>query len=392
MPRCGMLEIDETAYQYRGLEEAMAKVGACQLDVTCYPAWADTAKAVGGIGTIGATGTLWCTGTLLNDEVTTTEEPYFLTANHCISTVSKADSIEVYWLYASTSCNGTVPSPSSVPRTTGGADYLAGSPAQSGTDVTFLRLRETVPSGLTMAGYTTAAAAVGTAVTGIHHPSGSYKRISFGDISDNGSPGQGGVRLEPIERFHEVLWNDGVTEPGSSGSALFDSSSQLVVGQLYGGYAACTATDEPDYYGRFDVSYPLLASWLAGTGGSEFTLTINVQGDGYVRLEETGLVVTSDSFQIGSGIQLELEAVATGEEPFSGWQVEGVDELQTFNPALVTMTQDMSITAVFGSKASLGCGVDTSSPGWGRVAEFGIMLLLFGWISWRCRRQAPARK
>ncbi|MCP4641045.1 MAG: hypothetical protein GY851_11455, partial [bacterium] len=67
----------------------------------------------------------------------------------------------------------------------------------------------------------------------------------------------------PRERYHQALWNDGTTEGGSSGSPLMIEATQQVVGQLWGGLASCTATGSPDYYGRFDVSYPLMESWLA---------------------------------------------------------------------------------------------------------------------------------
>ena len=40
-----------------------------------------------------------CSGGLLNDTDTTTQIPYFLTANHCISRSSEASSLEVYFQF-----------------------------------------------------------------------------------------------------------------------------------------------------------------------------------------------------------------------------------------------------------------------------------------------------
>ena len=158
---------------------------------------------------------------------------------------------------------------STVPHTTGGADFLAGANNSKGTDFAFLRLNNAPPDGLTRAGYSTDPAAVATAVAAIHHPQGEVKRISFGTITDTGSPRNGGTRLKPIARFHEVHWQEGTTEPGSSGCPLFTVDNPLIVGQLYGGYAGCSATTEPDYFGRFDVTYPLIEKWLSPSSSTE---------------------------------------------------------------------------------------------------------------------------
>lgn len=52
-------------------------------------------------------------------------------------------------------------------------------------------------------------------------------------------------------------WEIGVTEPGSSGSPLFDQEGRII-GQLFGGGAACAGTNDNgafDYYGRVGVSW-----------------------------------------------------------------------------------------------------------------------------------------
>jgi hypothetical protein len=52
-----------------------------------------------------------------------------------------------------------------------------------------------------------------------------------------------------------MIWtlNQGVTEGGSSGSALFTSSGRQLIGQLYGGYSSCANPTGADIYGRFDL-------------------------------------------------------------------------------------------------------------------------------------------
>ena len=77
----------------------------CEVDASCY---GDTEKnAVGRIMFNNNGRTYVCTGTLLNN-VAQDRTPYFLTANHCVSTQAVAQTVEVYWFYQTTSCNSGV--------------------------------------------------------------------------------------------------------------------------------------------------------------------------------------------------------------------------------------------------------------------------------------------
>ncbi len=251
------LRLGESAYQYRDLAPALAAAaGACNLDVTCYEDWRNAALGVGGLGLVGRDGQLFCTGSLIADDNPQDGIDHLLGADHCLGGRNSPGSLEVYWLYQSDSCDGAVPNPRSVPRTTGGADRLVSSPASNGTDVALMRLRQPAPAGIVALGFSTTAASVGEPVACIHHPSGDFKRIAFGSITDRGQ------RLKPITRYHETTWVDSTTEPGSSGSPLFRSDTQQIIGQLYGGRASCFRINEPDYYGRFDQSWPLLQPFL----------------------------------------------------------------------------------------------------------------------------------
>ena len=77
-------------------------------------------------------------------------------------------------------------------------------------------------------------------------------------------------------------WEDGVTEPGSSGSPLFDQNHRIV-GQLYGGLAACSGNVNNglyDNYGRFDVSWDLgLSEYLDPSNSG--TLVLDGYPSGY---------------------------------------------------------------------------------------------------------------
>lgn len=117
-----------------------------------------------------------------------------------------------------------------------------------------------------LAGWTTAPVDYGSEVVGIHHPQGDLKKISFGtaqgfwDCTSGDRffcyPGDGG--------YIAIGWYSGVTEPGSSGSALFDDQG-YVIGTFRGGASSCQEPYLLDCYGRFDRTYPLVKQWLGET-------------------------------------------------------------------------------------------------------------------------------
>ena len=262
------LRIPRIAHIYKSAFAAAIEkqAGACNLDVSCYPSWADTALGVGGLGTIGLDGVLWCTCSLLAGTDTCTRVPFVLTANHCVRDQAEASTLEFYWRYQRTGCAGWAPDPEDVPRTTGGADYLAGASGTGyeggGNDFTLLRMRNAPPTDLTQLGWSTTVPALGTEITCVHHPRRDYKRISFGTLTDNEN--------DHPSLYHQVTWHDGTTEPGSSGSPLMLAATQQIVGQLWGGSASCLLPDDPDYFGRFDVTYPVVAALLAAPAAIGF--------------------------------------------------------------------------------------------------------------------------
>jgi lysyl endopeptidase len=239
--------LDPVAKVAPGLAKGIA--GSCHNDVSCYPAWADVAKAVAGIGVIDGD-SLFCTGQLLNAQ-NNDKTPYWLTANHCLSTSSEANSAEIYWLFQTPSCGAAAPSLSSVPSSKG-ATLLS---TNASSDYTLLMIEGTLPSGLFWAGWTSSNVADGTDSTAVHHPSGDFKRISFGDKASN--PTCGGAN------HVRVNWTDGPTEPGSSGSGIFRNDTQQLYGQLHCGPSAC-GNETNDSYGAFSATYPNISNYLAG--------------------------------------------------------------------------------------------------------------------------------
>ncbi len=254
--------VKQYAYIYKDPLEELAKLGTCYEDVMCYEPWSTLSKGVVGIVRISSPSIIYCTGSLLNDGNDEQISQLILTAYHCVNSQSSAGDLEFVWMYQSESCKGVVPDITTVPRTTGGAEFLVGSATDTGTDMSFLRMKNTPPPNVLELGFTNGTVSVGTDIVAIHHPGRSYKRISFGKTTDTGSPSSGGQNLRPLDRYFEVIYALSSTESGSSGCPLFRADTQQIIGQLWGGNASCLYMNEPDYYGRFDVSYPLIEPYL----------------------------------------------------------------------------------------------------------------------------------
>lgn len=254
--------IDQYAYLYNDPIEELEKLGNCYEDVMCYEPWKTLSRGVVGIVRVATPSVIFCTGSLLNDGNNEQISQLILTAFHCVGSQSSAETLEFIWMYQTVDCKGTVPSITSVPKTTGGADFLIGSDTSNGTDMALLRMKNTPPDNVLELGFTNEIVPLNISVVVIHHPGRSYKRISFGNKTNTGSPSNNGDNLRPLNRYHEVIYSLSSTEGGSSGSPLLREDTQQIIGQLWGGEALCNKMNEPDYYGRFDVSYPLIEPYI----------------------------------------------------------------------------------------------------------------------------------
>lgn len=242
------------------------KSGSCEVDAICYPAWSDVANATARMTFVDSGYSYLCTGTLLNDQAGSST-PYFLSANHCISSQTVASSVETHWFYRAVSCGGSTTNPS-YRVVAGGAELLY---ASASTDAAFLRLNGYPPAGAVFSGWASAPD-VSTQTTALHYPGSQYEKISFGSVQGFENCvdlGEAGFSCSSSNKasanFIAVGWNTGTTEGGSSGSGLFvnNNGSHLLVGQLYGGSATCGGYGT-DKYGRFDVAFSAaLKNWLS---------------------------------------------------------------------------------------------------------------------------------
>jgi hypothetical protein len=273
------IEISQVVQGYRSLlsraEALMTKSssegpfgnsGACNINVNC-PEGADWQVEKKAVALIVNGGFAACTGSLINNTAND-GTPYFLTANHCLG---NPNTWTYYFNHESSTCSGnTGPTNASI---SGGTLLVA----DGGADVALIELSSEPLAAwdVEFAGWDASGATPENA-TGIHHPSGDVKKICFEENSPYTSS-TGGAQVWWID-----AWEAGVTEPGSSGSPLFDQNHRII-GQLYGGAAACSGSVNNgayDFYGRFNVSWGLgVSDYLdpQNTG----TLTLDGYPSGY---------------------------------------------------------------------------------------------------------------
>ncbi len=254
-----------TPVSARAATEAVTpRVGTCQLDAQCEAGWSQEANAVARVTFQSGGTTFTCTGTLMAN-ANRTGTPYFLTANHCVGNQAEANTVVTYWFYRSTACNsGAGATPVQV---SGGATLLHTS---GDSDASFMRLNQNPPVGAWYAGSLVGQPAARVGVGTLHHPDGSWLRFSEGTISSYAfCVGTScGASTDDSGNYLKVNWSRGVTEGGSSGSALFATvgSTHYVVGHLFAGNSSCSEPTRADYYGRFDRAYPSLKQWLWPNG------------------------------------------------------------------------------------------------------------------------------
>jgi len=251
-------------------DQTMA-ASSCELDVSCYSPWSGIASGVGMYMFETGGASYLCSGSLVNN-TNKDGKPYFLTANHCVSNAAAAQTVEVFWKYQTSTCNGTPPSLSSSP-TTLGATYLASAPIANGDYSLMLLSQLPASANLTFYGWNASATAlaVGGSAVGIHHPGGDYTRIMFG-TRDADAAVEVGSDLAPANMFYQIQATAGVIEPGSSGSPLF-TPDELIVGTLtYGPIgSACSINPFVAGYGRFAVAYPAFSQYLAPVAAAAVT-------------------------------------------------------------------------------------------------------------------------
>jgi len=287
------LELRQVGFGYRafGVAPKACKSGSCNMDVACLGAddpWQENRRAV---GAMSSGGSRFCTGSLLNN-TRKNRRMLFATATHCEITAANAASLVVVWNFDAPQCRAPGSASSGSNAVVGptnqfqsGAIFLgqtnnpfvdppAAFPAGSRSDFTLVELDDPANPAhrLFWAGWNRGAAAAQCSASqlcaSIHHPDGDEKRITY---SRTPLAAAGIYNATGVHWF--VQWDSnpprlpnipagapnpppGVTEPGSSGSPLYNAQRQLV-GVLSGGASFCTAGvgDLNDEYGMLNHAW-----------------------------------------------------------------------------------------------------------------------------------------
>ena len=233
---------DAKAYAFKSFGNA----GSCEVNVNC-PVGAGWQTQKRSVVCLVSGGSEFCTGAVVNNTANN-GIPYVLSANHC----GPADGTWVFrFNWESATCTNPATNPAS--QSLNGATQRA---ANAGSDFLLCQINSAIPANYNVyyAGWNRNNVALDSSVC-IHHPSGDIKKISFANTPYISATYSG------AQCWQTGLWSgSGVTEPGSSGSPLFDPNKRIV-GQLYGGPSSCTSStaNRYDYYGKFSTS------WATGT-------------------------------------------------------------------------------------------------------------------------------
>ncbi|VAW34554.1 hypothetical protein MNBD_GAMMA01-331, partial [hydrothermal vent metagenome] len=226
---------------------------SCNNDVVCPEgnAWSNEIRSVAAY-TLNGIDT--CTGTMVMDAANSFT-PYFLTADHCGITAGNAATMVTIWNYESANC-GDLSGGVRI-DTVSGAIFRA---TRSDVDVSLVELSSIPPDAFDV--YWSGWDGSGTTPTGsvgIHHPRVREKSISFNTDALTTIDSCIGTGIDSHWRVDN--WEDGTTEPGSSGSGLWDPATNMLVGFLSGGTASCSSITM-DCYGKVSEA------WDDGSGAA----------------------------------------------------------------------------------------------------------------------------
>jgi hypothetical protein len=258
----GTLHIAKATHGYRNADtfnqaKGLNDSGNCNLDVDCsigedWEELKEHNKRSAGILLSGGSG--FCSGALINN-TQNDGTPYFLTADHCFSNPASW-AFRFGWISPNTVC-ATTENSSNGPTnmTISGATLRA---RDAGSDFALVEINSSIPEDWdrVFAGWDKSDNFPEFQI-GIHHPSGDVMKVCRDDNPATKEVNGGAQTWEIVGGGLYGGWEIGVTEPGSSGSPLFDQEGRII-GQLYGGGAACAGTNDNgafDYYGRVGVSW-----------------------------------------------------------------------------------------------------------------------------------------
>ncbi len=281
------LELGHVVHGFRRLplaDRSLRSFGlaaSCHLDAACtlpsnHP---NQRRSVGVILSSGGAG---CTGAMINNTAQD-GRPLFLTADHCFD--GAEGTYAVLFNYDLSACSGGNQGPTT--QGLSGATLLARTRTSGGqgtpfeTDFMLFELGQRPPPSYNVfyAGWNRTTSVSGLSSTyGFSHPCGDVKKFSYsstllrltGLVSGTGDEIAGNA-------YFAVDWDGSTaTEPGSSGSPLFDGSGRII-GQLFGGNSycagpsACRVDGRTDYIAGPDWYGVIGQSWNGPSGSTAST-------------------------------------------------------------------------------------------------------------------------
>lgn len=262
--------------------------GDCHIDVVCPegdPWRAQIRSVVCYMYTIG-TNRFMCSGALINN-VRMDKTPYVLTAQHCGG--GDLSSYRFYFQYQTDSCGGTS---GNHKRVANGAVICAADTVSTSSDFMLLKitghLGQSYRDSIFFAGWDASGNESPGAGAAIHHPGGDFKKISIPEeVKSTAFP----INLQyASNKFWRASWyplpdNKGASEPGSSGSPLFNADG-LIIGNLSSGMSSCENPTLPDVYGKIAYAWtndnnPLNSKKLKPWLDPDNTGTLILQGMNY---------------------------------------------------------------------------------------------------------------
>jgi PKD repeat protein len=266
----GVLVVGSVSQAYREISYSTATATTARIGINCTLGadWQDQKRAVCRMIFQDTDGSYYCTGFFVNN-TSNDGTPYFMTANHCINSILNASTLVIYFNYENSTCSS---SDASLLQTLSGSSIVA---AHQYSDFSLVLMDDAPPESYKafFLGWNSLDS-YSSSGTCIHHPSGTPKCISV----DNSAPVNYAGRINWDNSYvsnaythWQVIFDQGSTEGGSSGSPLMDSNTR-VIGQLHGG------GDTDSYYGKFSLSWNhfsttayQLKNWLdpSNTGKTE---------------------------------------------------------------------------------------------------------------------------
>ena len=324
----------------------------CLIDATCIgPATFDyidnARKAVAQLQFITAGSGFVCSGSLIVGGTTASPAVYLLTANHCFSDQGTASSLEAFWDYRSSFCNGPAPAFSSLPRSSGAV--IRASSASS--DFTLLSLNN-LPPGRGALGWDADFSRAQSST--LHHLSFPLPETVSDPLpiqySDSVFTTSNQCTILPRPQFVYSAMGLGGTTPGSSGSPAIIAGG-YVVGQLYG---TCGPTlldcdrNDSTVDGAFASTYDLIKQFIDPTATTCVGPQITSQPQ-------------SQTIQLGQTATISLSASGTAPLLYTWYAGFTGDTSRPFaglNTPIITWSPN--VTSSTWSRVSNDCGSATS--------------------------------